>query len=397
MLFLMNSNQRQANTKGSTVDPRVSQFSLALVRQRYAGDGGAERIVARTLQELGAKGVSVTLVARQWHGGSSYETLRCNPFFWGRLWRDWSFARCVCQLLKKRHFSLVQSHERIVCCDIFRAGDGVHREWLNQRNRVLSVLKRLGQTINPYHLYIKSAEKRLFASPRLKAVICISRMVKEEIQKQFSVADDKLHVIYNGVDIETYHPGLRKYRAEICQRHDIPETATLFLFVGSGFERKGVATLLTAMSHLPTDAYLMVVGRDKHQRRYENLAKALDLSKRVRFLGSQQDVKPFYGAADAFVLPTLYDPFPNVTLEAFASGLPVITSYKSGTAELIIDGRNGFVCDALDHSGLAAHMHRMMKADREQMAQAARATVKSMSLDTMSRQLMQLYDAILTK
>ena len=64
---------------------------------------------------------------------------------------------------------------------------------------------------------------------------------------------------------------------------------------------------------------------------------------RVTFAGPQTDPKPYYGAADAFVLPTLYDPFPNAALEAMACGLPVVTSTKSGAAELVAEHDAGFV------------------------------------------------------
>ena len=331
----------------------MKPLSVALVRQRYTPDGGAERFVSRTLRALQGQGVAVTIIARQWRGEPGVKTLNCDPGYYGRLWRDWSFARGVCRLIQSHHFDLVQSHERIACCDIYRAGDGVHREWLQQLAHIRGPLGRFGMMVNPYHRYVLAAERRLFASPRLKAVVCNSGMVKEEIQRHFNLAEEKLHVIYSGVDSDSYHPRLREQRAQTKKQYDIPETADLFLFVGSGFERKGVATLIAAMSALRDNSHLLVVGRDRHQSRYERMARTHGLGRRVRFLGSQPDVKPFYGAADALVLPTLYDPFPNVALEAFASGLPVITSAKCGAAELIKHGLNGYVCDALDHDGLA--------------------------------------------
>src|SRR3972149_5441540 len=128
--------------------------------------------------------------------------------------------------------------------------------------RVRGPFGRLGIVLNPYHHYIKRAEKKMFTSPRLRAVICNSRMVKDEIRRYFNVLDGKLHVIYSGVDTEVFHPRLRQHRAEIRARYSIPENATLFLFVGSGFERKGVPVLLEAMAGLPESAFLLVVGRE---------------------------------------------------------------------------------------------------------------------------------------
>ncbi len=374
----------------------MKPLSVALVRQRYTPDGGAERFVSRALHALQAQGVAVTLIARQWRGEPGVKTLGCNPLYYGRWWRDRSFARGVCRLIQSHHFDLVQSHERIACCDIYRAGDGVHREWLQQLARIRGPFGRFGMMVNPYHRYVLAAERRLFTSPRLRAVVCNSRMVKEEIQRHFSVAAEKLHVIYSGVDTDSYHPRLREQRARTRRQYDIPETADLFLFVGSGFERKGVATLIAAMGSMPAGSHLLIVGRDKHQQRYERLARAHGLGTRVRFLGSRPDVKPFYGAADALVLPTLYDPFPNVALEAFATGLPVITSPKCGAAELINHGENGYVCDALDRAGLAACMRQFLSADRSALSQAARATTAGLGLEAMSQRLLKLYETVLS-
>ena len=173
-------------------------FRIALIRQRYTPFGGAERFVSRAMDALGEQGASVTIVTRQWQGEALHQALICNPFHMGRLWRDWSFARCVCNALGDAKFDLVQSHERLSCCDIYRAGDGVHREWLAQRKRVLGPMARLGMMLNPYHRYVLGAEKHMFHSRQLKGVICNSRMVKEEIIRHFGLPESKLHVIYGG-------------------------------------------------------------------------------------------------------------------------------------------------------------------------------------------------------
>jgi UDP-glucose:(heptosyl)LPS alpha-1,3-glucosyltransferase len=375
----------------------VKPLALAIIRQRYAADGGAERFVARTLEALKGEDVRLTLITREWHDVPGVEVIRVDPFYIGRLWRDWSFARAVCRLLRARKFDLVQSHERVACCDIYRAGDGVHREWLRQRARVLSRRGRLLQAVNPYHWYVKRAEKRVFTGPGLKAVICNSEMVKEEIKRYFGLPEERLHVIYNGVDLNEFHPGLKRHRAAVRAQYGIPDDATLFLFVGSGFERKGVPVLLDALSTLPpdTDTYLLIVGRDRKTAQYELRAKQLGLGHRVRFTGLQGDVKHYYGAADVFVLPTLYDPFPNVIPEALASNLPVITSDKSGAAELLrADDGVGRVCDALDKKCLADGMRSLSASTaRRGLGEKPRSAVYRLDLAGMGARLVGLYRA----
>lgn len=366
---------------------------IALIRQRYRDDGGAERFVSRALDALQAQGAELTIIARKWQATENICAVTCNPFHLGRTWRDAAFARCVCAHVKNQQYDIVQSHERIACCDVYRAGDGVHREWLKQRARTLLPPARLAQSLNLYHRYVVKAERRLFEGPRLKAVICNSKMVRDEILRDFRIAENKLHVVYSGVDTEAFHPSLKQHRNAIRQQLEIEDDAPMFLFVGSGFLRKGLAALIAALEYTHDDAQLVIVGKDKKQRRFEKLAAKLGVAHRCHFLGAQADVKPFYGAADVLVLPTLYDPFPNVILEGMAAGLPVITSHKCGGAEFIHEGKNGYTCDALDIRRLSRHMNTVI-ANPRQMGEAARQTVEPYNLQAMSQQLVALYASL---
>jgi UDP-glucose:(heptosyl)LPS alpha-1,3-glucosyltransferase len=261
----------------------------------------------------------------------------------------------------------------------------------------MNIFGKLRLALNPYHYFVASSERKLFAAARLKAVICNSAMVKSEIMEWFDIAEEKLHVIYGGVDTQRFHPGLRRtLRQGARQQHGIPMEAKLFLFVGSGFERKGLRQLLRALAELPSHAYLLVVGKDKRTRHYENLARSLGISGRVRFAGALVDVTGAYAAADAFVLPTLYDPFPNVVLEAMACGLPVVTSTKSGGAELVEAGVNGYVCDALDVASLRQSMERLLSNSVcDSMGAASRSRVEPYTLERMSDRYLRLYQTLL--
>lgn len=365
---------------------------LALVRQRYNAYGGAERFIERAMQALSAQGVAVTLLAREWVGDPG-GVVRCDPFHIGRVWRDWGFARAVCRELTRRTFDLVQSHERIACCDIYRAGDGVHAQWLDNRRAALGAVSRLGIALNPYHRYVLAAERRLFASPRLRAVICNSRMVKQEIRSRFGLDEARLPVIYNGVDLGHFHPGLREaHRASARAELGIPQGALTYVFVGSGFERKGVFRLLPAFARgAGAEAHLIVVGEDRAETRAKALARDLGVGGRAHFLGGREDVRPWYGAADVFVLPTLYDPFPNAALEAMACGLPVVVTVQCGAAELVIEGENGLVCDALDEVSLAGSLGRFDTARARGMGARARETAERFGLDAMAHELVALY------
>ncbi len=367
-------------------------LKLAIVRQRYNPFGGAERFVARALPALERAGAVVTLIARRAEGWGARRLLRVDPWYVGGLWRDWSFARAARAAWRSAGFDLVQSHERIPGCDVYRAGDGVHRRWLELRGRTQSLAGRLAIALNPRHRYLCRAEKRMFEHPRLRAVICNSRMVHDEIRSGFRVAPEKLHIIYSGVDLEHFSLAARERlrgaaRAELgCAPRD-----TLFLFVGSGFDRKGLAAAIDALASIDHPGFrLAVAGADRAAARFA--ARAAPLGPRVRFLGGREDVRPLYAAADCFILPSRYDPFPNTALEALAMGLPVIVSSRSGAAEIIEPGANGWICEPDDAAGIARLMRAADDALRRgDLTAAARATAERFGIDEMARKLAGLY------
>lgn len=368
---------------------------VALVRGHYDPAGGAERFVQNAVRALRAEGVSLTIVARSWPD-SDGSAILLDPFHVGRLWRDWGFARAVCAELARRRFDLVQSHERIACCDVYRAGDGVHAQWLDERARVQSPLARLATRASPHHRYLLAAERALFRSPRLKAVICNSEMVRVEIAGRFGTPLDKLVLIRNAVDAVAFHPGLRKeMRAPVRQQLGIPRDAHVVLHVGSGFERKGVPALLEALARARSRPWAIVVGRDKRLARHVAAARSLGIGDRVRFVGAVSDVRPYYAAADAFVLATLYDPQPNAALEAMACALPVVTTPRCGVAELLVEGESGHVRDALDVTGLAATLESLEGGIAIRMGEAARDSVAPFTPEAMAGRYLELYHRLL--
>jgi UDP-glucose:(heptosyl)LPS alpha-1,3-glucosyltransferase len=296
----------------------------------------------------------------------------------------------------------VQSHERIPGCDLYRAGDGVHAEWLDIRRAAaaptLWSTERLGIALNPYHRHVCAAERRMFEHPRLRAVICNSNMVLDEIRRRFALAPGKLHVIHNGVDLEHFHPRHRTaLRAAARAELGVAAGEILFAFVGSGFSRKGLDAAICALAQCGDSPYrLAVAGRDRGAARFAALADARTLGSRVQLLGGRDDVRPLYAAADCFILPTRYDPFPNTVLEALAMGLPAIVGRRSGAAEVVRHGENGWICEPADLAGLVQLMHAAAGVAADEVRDAAvraaaRSTAENYGIDDMARKLTQLY------
>ena len=377
------------------------RMRVAIVRQRYNPYGGAERFIERALPALERAGAQVTLIARSADGWGARRVLAVDPFYIGNAWRDASFARGARRAWESGRFDLVQSHERIAGCDLYRAGDGVHAHWLEIRRASAGLPERIGIALNPYHHYVCAAERRMFEHPRLRGVICNSDMVRAEILRRFRVAPEKLHVIYNGVDLEHFHPRRRAaLRAAARAEIGAGEGEVVFLFVGSGFARKGLDAAIGALAACGDSRYrLAVAGRDRDAARFAALAGAQGLGGRVRLLGGREDLRSLYAAADCFILPTRYDPFPSTALEALAMGLPAIVGRRSGAAETVRHGENGWICDPEDISGLARLMHTAARAARDAGADnslraAARTTAEDYGIDDMARKLTELYAAL---
>lgn len=374
----------------------MHKVRLAIVRQKYRPDGGAERFISRALEALDDSNLELNIITRSWQGEPKpdWHLHICNPKKWGRISREKGFAVAARQCWEREKFDIVQSHERIAGCDIFRAGDGVHRVWLQQRARIISPLQRALTRFSPYHHYVMSAEEAMFRSPTLKKIICNSVMVKNDIIRCFRVPEEKFAVIYNAIDSQRFLPATAAQRQQSRETLNLPQNAKVFIYVGSGFERKGLKASITALAD--TDAHLLVVGQDKQQSDYARLARELGCDDRVHFMGVQQDVIPFYHAADGLLLPTLYDPFPNVILEAMACGLAVITSFTCGGAEFIEEGVQGFVCDALDTPALTRAIRATpLRSEESRMGDAARERVLPYSPQHLASELHALYQQVL--
>ncbi len=378
-------------------------MKIAIVRQRYNPYGGAERFVERALSALAGEGAEVTLITRNWDGAprAGFRQISCDPsysrLFGGRAARDKSFAAAVQAEWARGHFDITQSHERIPGCMIFRAGDGVHAAWLEHRARVLGPLQRLSQGWSAYHRYVCGAEKAMFEHPALRTVICNSQMVADEICRFYDVHRSKLQVIYNGVDTTVFHPALAdEFRSATRAAAGIPEDVPVLLYVGSGFERKGVPQLLQAAARMQRqDARIVIVGADRKLKVELKRAARLGLAERVTFTGPLKDVRPWYGAADGFVLPTLYDPCPNAALEALASGLPIVTSTTCGAQEWVLAGENGWVVDALSIDELASRLDDLAGlAGHAEARAAARAVAEPLTLEAMAGRLLDLYRSL---
>lgn len=318
-------------------------MKIGLIRAKYTPYGGAEAFLKRFIAGLKKKGHDVEVFSTSWEesGGLKVNSVKV----WGPSFlRPLIFARNAARAVERSEADCVISLERTYCQDVYRAGDGCHREWLKRRGAAVSWLKRILIRLNPLHFTILHLEKKLFSSPRLKKVIANSEQVKRDIIKHYRLPEERLCVIYNGIDpsFGARRGGRESTRLEL----GVGKDTALVLFVGSGFERKGLLYAVRAMSFLKDSGKvkLLVIGKGRTTR-YLKEAKRLGIEDRVIFKGPVKDSERFYKAADIFLLPSIYEPFSNACLEAMASGLPVVTSRVNGASEILTDGVNGAIIE----------------------------------------------------
>src|ERR1700682_1512891 len=353
------------------------------VRQQFSQFGGAELILDRLLAALAARGKRVALIGRSWRGSRDVEFIRCDPPKVTRAFRETLFARAACDLIAREKGALVQAHERVPCCDIFRAGDGVHAAYLEQKQRTQTAFGRLKDRLSLFHRNTLALERKLFASLRLQAAIVNSEMVAGDIVRHFGFSRERIHLVPNGIDLTRFRLQARdEHRAAVRARLGVPAAKPVALFVGSGFERKGLRAAIHAAA-AQGDAELWAIGHDRRPAHFVAEAKRAGLGSRFRLIGPT-DPLPYYGAADVLILPSFYDPFPSTVIEALACGLPVVTTTGCGARDVVrrLDAR--LVCDVLDREGLAEALRTAFElAAKPETAARARAIAEGFGIDRM--------------
>jgi UDP-glucose:(heptosyl)LPS alpha-1,3-glucosyltransferase len=302
-------------------------WRIALLRRRFSPTGGAERYLLRLAAGLAAQGHHLTLYCEEW-------TPRENPFHEMRridTADPISFAAKIGGMpLRDRH-DIVFSLERVPSCDLYRAGDGVHAEWLGYRRAFHPVIGPIRTAVRGKNRQICELEARVFAAGGARHVICNSRFVADQITQRFHYPPSRITIIPNGVPYNQFSTGDRTLGRQALK---LAADDYVVLLVGAGAERKGHAIARDAVRRLKMPRARLVI---------------IDSPPPVA-------MPHVYAAADVFLLPTLYDPFANVTLEALAAGLPVITSAQNGASEIIRHETNGFVLPRADDTVLLIHL-----------------------------------------
>jgi UDP-glucose:(heptosyl)LPS alpha-1,3-glucosyltransferase len=354
---------------------------IAMVAQDFHREGGSEGRTGQLVDRLVTEGHEVHLVGARIRGRWDPRVV-LHPV---RVVRHphWAevllFARRAAAVVGGQGFDIVHNQIRPFVPGIVTVGGGCHQYYLREVMPLeKGPLRAAARRRLPLHCVLLAMERRGFRPERCPCVIANSALGRAGILAYSPMPADRVVVAHNGVDALRFSPAVRvAHRGPLRTALGVEAQDLLLLFVGRGFARKGLATLLAALARCDEAPRLVlaVVGREAPGR-WQALAARLGVAGRVRFVGHAVAPERYYAAADVFVLPTLFDPFANATLEAMASGLPVVTTRRNGAAEILTPGTDGLVLEqATDVEALAETLRGLRDpARREALGAGARQT-----------------------
>nr|WP_321399785.1 glycosyltransferase family 4 protein [uncultured Desulfobacter sp.] len=339
------------------ISEKKKSINVAVVVPKYGLIGGAENFVFQLTERVALfdEDISVDVFANKWRKGSA-------PIQFHKIWTI-PFPRFLEPLIfalgayfQTRKFDLIHSHDRIFAMDVFTFHGIPHTVWVND------VLNRRFPRLVDF--MIAWIEKAGVTRHRLKKILPVSSLAAQELKQCYPNLETKIDIMPPGIASDFYQAFDRdEERKKIRHRYGLLPHETVVLFVGMNFEIKNLDLVLESLAAFSSqggrDFKLMVVGKG-NEKKYRRKAKNLGIEHLVRFCGPIQIVQPFYLAADLFIMPSFYDTFGMVVLEAMLAGLPPIISSSVGAKDLV-DKTCGFVLPDTSCPDLIANIFKQLQ------------------------------------
>jgi UDP-glucose:(heptosyl)LPS alpha-1,3-glucosyltransferase len=329
---------------------RKIRFAIGL-RDFSKKKGGAERYLVDLCTRMAEEGYEVHVYTEHQNEANPriyFHSVKTIPF--PKSLQLLSFAIRATREMENGNYDITFGVGNTLKADILQPHGGVHWAWFWRSLRaydhpILWAVKFLGRVFSPKQWVSGWIEDAPYRNKSLTKIIAISDMVKQDMMRWYRIPEERIKVVYNGVDTERFHPRNRQYREEIRGRYGIGDEL-MILFVSNNFRMKGLGYLLRSLALMKSEAHpplkLLILGRDRKEP-YLQIAKNLGISQDILFAGTTDEPEKYYGASDLLVHPTFYDACSLTVLEALASGLPVITTASNGASGILCHGEEGWV------------------------------------------------------
>ena len=264
----------------------------------------------------------------------------------------------------------------------------------------------LGEVKNRHHLNEREPEYRIdgerLIAHGVDRVICASQGEKEMLETHYGVPPQRVSVVPCGVDTARFRP---LGRARVRRHLGMPIKERVVLFVGRIEPLKGIDVLLRAVSHLDGDFRVLVIGGDGkdlgRKGELSALATELSITDKVTFLDAvpHSDLPLYYNAADVCVVPSYYESFGLVAVEAMACGVPVVASRVGGLKETVQDGQTGYLVPWLCPEPFAERLELLMNNEslRRILGREARAAAERFRWSEVAARVEDVYHDLVSQ
>lgn len=367
-------------------------MKIAVVIPNYGPVGGAENFAYQLCERLALqKDFEIHVLANRFQPAESRVFFHKIPIvIFPRFLRPLSFAYFVEKHLQKGGYDLVHSHDRIFNMDILSFHGIPHATWVRATKRDRLCL---------YDRAVAWVEKKGITASLQPLILPVSSLVMDELQKTYPLPNERIKLMSPGVTIKNFSlPKSQTVRKDMRFRLGLSEEDIVLLFVSMNFELKRLRLIIKSLAQSVIDhpqgkrLKLLIVGKGR-EKRYIKMAEKLGVADRLIFAGKVTDIAQYYFAGDIFVMPSQYDTFAMVVLEAMAAGLPVIITKNVGAKDLVRDGVNGYVLsESPSVSDLANKIDMLLDRQlRVLMGEKNRSIAEKYDWDEKAEWLAQLY------